>query len=184
MVREVGRTLRGQRLRRLRRRHRHRRHRHGYVTFTCRRVDIPTTRTPRAKPLHGTIFKVDPDAILDVYLWYTILRATGYEPPRLEYVLLGNAVLAGLGAVISQHVLVDGLRSREGRTHLFAQRAHHCGLAPYEGVWGGMLAGVVALGLGGTAVARTMAYAAGYPNLVPALIAPRGRGRGKYDTGY
>lgn len=101
------------------------------------------------------------------------------------YVPLGNAVLAGLGAVISQHVLVDGLRSREGRTHLFVQRAHHCGLAPYEGTRKeGTLAGVV-LGVtfvGG--IARTMAFAAGYPKFVPAPIAPKGRGLGGYDTGY
>lgn len=85
----------------------------------------------RTKLLHKTIVKVDPEAIIEVY---TILSATSYEFLWLEYVPLGNAVLAGLGAVISQHVLVDGLRSREWRTHLFVQRAYHCGLAPYEGI--------------------------------------------------
>lgn len=91
-------------------------------------------RILRAKLLHKTIVKVDPEAILDVYRRYTILSATSYKSLWLEYVPLGNAVLAGLGAVISQHVLVDGLRSREWRTHLFVQRAYHCGLAPYEGI--------------------------------------------------
>lgn len=107
------------------------------------------------------------------------------------YVPLGNAVLAGLGAVISQHVLVDGLRSHERRTHLFAQRAYHCGLAPYEGmrgvggVGGGTLAGVVAFGHGGIVAARTMTFAAGYPKFVLAPIAPKGRrGCGGYDSGY
>lgn len=136
-----------------------------------------------AKLLHETIVKVDSKAVLDVYLRYTIL--SGYESLWPEYVPLGNAVLAGLGAVISQHVLVDGLRSREGRTHLFVQRAHHCGLAPYEGTREeGTFAGVVFGLFGGIAVARTMAFAAGYPKFVPAPIAPRGRGHGRYDTGY
>lgn len=137
----------------------------------------------RAKLFHETIVKVDLEAVFDVYFGYTILRATD-QSFWSEHIPLGNAVLAGLGAVISQHVLVDGLRSRKRRTYLFVQRAYHCGLAPYEGMRGGTFAGVIASALGGIIIARTMTFTAGYPKFVLAPIAPRRRGRGRYDTGY
>lgn len=191
MVREVVRITRDnrpvgrRRCRYCRRRHRRRRRRRHRGIGWRDVAPPPETRIFGAKFLHETIVKLNLEAVLEVYRRYTILIVTGCESLWPEYVPLGNAVLAGLGAVISQHVLVDGLRSREGRTHLFVQRAHHCGLAPYEGMReGGIFAGVVAFGLDGTAVARTMTFAAGYPKSVPAPSAPRGRGHGGYDTGY
>lgn len=189
MVRDIERTFRDslppdrRPRRRLRSRRRHCRRRE---TTRTRPHDTATRRqTARAaQPPHvtTTIVRVDLMAI-HVHRRSTILSATGGSRWPV-YVPLGNAVLAGLGAVISQHVLVDGLRSREGRTHLFVQRAYHCGLAPYEGMRGGTLAGVVASGHGGIVVARTMTFAAGYPKFVLAPIAPKGRGRGGYDSGY
>lgn len=132
-----------------RRRRRRRRRYVGPVVFARQRCRIHGAKLP-----HETIVKIDAQAVLDTDLrFYRIHSATSVRHVSLwpsKYVPLGNAVLAGLGAVMSQHILVDGLRSREGRTHLFVvQRAHHCGLAPYEGMRGGGIVvgrGIVATG--------------------------------------